>query len=393
MTKIQKLHLKGIGGIDDLILNFNDNMNVICGPNGIGKTTILECIAQSFSHYYNEFLRRKSDHDSGTWELTIDNNETFRAEKRNFHPNDNKQFFGPYNFGNVYASEIISFRTHRNFEYIPLDSIRQDSKNDDSQMLISGVRFEDCKNWFVHRHLWSAHPNAISDSQRSNLEFAKTIFNKIDKEVTFSRVKGNTHDIMLTQIDGSEIYFEYLSSGYKSLIFIILGLIKEIELRFSDKNVTADQFSGVVLIDEIDLHLHPRWQNNLTEILKSLFPKTQFIASTHSPHVIQTTEPDEVIALQRDESGHVILRDIPSNKYGFQGWSVEEILLDVMGIQETKSPLFIECISEFENALDVDDYKKGLASYKILDEMLHPNNHLRKLLKIQLAALGSEEDD
>ena len=74
-----------------------------------------------------------------------------------------------------------------------------------------------------------------------------------------------------------------LSDGYKSCIFILLGIIKEIEYRFPDIN--AIDFNGLIMIDEIDVHLHPQWQAKLVSVLKETFPNAQIIATTHSPSV------------------------------------------------------------------------------------------------------------
>lgn len=390
MTKITMLHIQGVGGIEDLTINFNDNMNIICGPNGIGKTTILECLAQTFSNHYNNLLRKKADHESGKWEVAIDTGEKFMVSKLNFHPDDPQAFAHPLSLGTQYASKIISIKTNRTFDYMPLHSISKDAKNDGNSSLVHGMGISDVKNWFVSRHLWSKHDDALTHAQQLNLEYAKSIFHKIDPEVSFSRVKGGTNDILLNQKDNSEIYFEYLSSGYKSLIFIILGLIKEIEIRFSDDNLLISDFDGVVLIDEIDLHLHPKWQSNLVYTLKEIFPRVQFITSTHSSHVIQATAPDEIIPLGRDSNERVIIREVSSSKHGFQGWTVEEILLDVMGLEETRSPLFIKYLNDFELALENDNFEDGKKAFEVLDEMIHPNNHLRKLLKLQLGSLGSD---
>ena len=54
---------------------------------------------------------------------------------------------------------------------------------------------------------------------------------------------------------------------------------------------------GIVVIDELDLSLHPTWQRRIVRILKELFPKVQFICATHSPFIIQSLEPGELIAL------------------------------------------------------------------------------------------------
>lgn len=260
-------------------------------------------------------------------------------------------------------------------------------------MLLTGMPITDAKNWFVSRHLWSAHNDALTTAQIHNLQAAKSIFNKTDPGISFSRVKGGTNDILLKQHDGTEIYFEYLSSGYKAVIFILLGLIKEIEHRFSNDNLEIEDFDGVVLIDELDLHLHPQWQTSILSVLNEIFPKAQFITTTHSAHIIQASDPNQIISLARNNHGLVYQRDLESSNYGFKGWTVEEILTDVMGLQETRSLLFVEAMEQFELALDKENFNSAQNAYNELNEMLHPENTLRKLLKIQLASLGSVIND
>lgn len=74
--------------------------------------------------------------------------------------------------------------------------------------------------------------------------------------------------------------------------------------------VEAAEMEGLVLIDEIDLHLHPRWQVRLIPALKRVFPKLQFIATTHSPMVLPGLERDEVLVLRQDEHGDVVARNL-----------------------------------------------------------------------------------
>ncbi|WP_170936180.1 AAA family ATPase, partial [Escherichia coli] len=77
-----------------------------------------------------------------------------------------------------------------------------------------------------------------------------------------------------------EIWYEYLSSGFKSCMAIIIGIIKEIELRFIKEDIYAADFDGVIIIDEIEMHLHPDWQARITEVMTTMFPQTQFIVTT-----------------------------------------------------------------------------------------------------------------
>ncbi|MEC0310201.1 AAA family ATPase [Paenibacillus lautus] len=399
MFKLKDIHIDGIGGIEDLFLSFNSNMNIICGPNGVGKTTILECIAQSFSYNSGDFLRKKSDHEFGSWEITSLQGAIHKLKVNNFHPTESISLHATTNINPArdFAKDVIHIKTHRTFNYIPLLSISNNSRQQqlyEEELLVTrGISAEDGKNWFIHRYMWSAHPDSITPAQKHNLEIAKSIFHKTDSKIRFSRVKADTYDILIKQNEREEIYFEYLSSGYKSVIYILLGLIKEIELRFANDNLNVEDYSGVILIDEIDLHLHPRWQANLLYTLKEIFPNAQFICTTHSAHIIQAADPSEIIPLAYDSEGKVIVRKVPSNIYGFQGWTVEEILTDVMGLEETRSPFFIDQLRKFELSLDNEDVENAREAYAVLDNMLHPSNHMRKLLSIQLAALGSDLND
>ena len=224
--------------------------------------------------------------------------------------------------------------------------------------------------------------------QLHNLEIAKRSFSLLSEGFRFNRVLAASNEIMVDSPSG-EIYYEYLSSGFKSCLSIIFGIIKDIEFRFKSPCIKADDFDGVILIDEIELHLHPEWQAKIASILVEVFPKIQFIASTHSPHILQNAKPNEIIALALSEGG-VHRRQLNGNSYGFQGWTVEEVLTDVMGMSDTRTHTYHQLMSEFESAIDSDDYERSKVVYQELELLLHPENHLRKLLKFQLAAVKGE---
>jgi len=79
--------------------------------------------------------------------------------------------------------------------------------------------------------------------------------------------------------------------------------------------------AGLVLIDEIELHLHPTWQRQVVEKLRTTFPNIQFVATTHSPFVIQSLRPGELINLDPEEFGE------------YADKSIEDIAENVMGVE------------------------------------------------------------
>ena len=202
----------------------------------------------------------------------------------------------------------------------------------------------------------------------------------------FSRVDPNENEIMINTPSG-EIYYEYLSSGFKSTISIVFGIIKEIEMRFKAPYMIAQDFDGIILIDEIELHLHPEWQGRICSVLKEVFPEAQFFISTHSPHVVQTALKDEVIALER-RNNEVVRRELPTSEYGYQGWTIEEILEDVMGMTDLRTQKYNEVKKRFDEALESKNKQKAQLAFNELERMLHPNYPLKPVFKIQLDSLG-----
>ncbi len=125
---------------------------------------------------------------------------------------------------------------------------------------------------------------------------------------------------------GSKVSFEQLSSGYRSVITIICDLVA----RLSEKQKVEDieDFRGVVLIDEVELHLHPKWQYSFIKKLRETFPKIQFIVTTHSPTVLLGASVDAIYFNIYKESGVIkiseqksikndFLNDIQSSIFGF----------------------------------------------------------------------------
>lgn len=106
-----------------------------------------------------------------------------------------------------------------------------------------------------------------------------------------------------------------LAHGYRSTIAWIADLVGHILLE-SDADVEPADFEGLVLIDEIDLYLHPKWQALLIPALRKTFPRLQFVVTTHSPVVMATLQPDEIIRLEADEQSGDVRRITPDAETG-----------------------------------------------------------------------------
>ncbi len=92
---------------------------------------------------------------------------------------------------------------------------------------------------------------------------------------------------------------------------------------------------AVVLVDDIDLHLHPKWQRDLIGYLTELFPNTQFIATAHSPLIVQAATGANIALLKR-EGDHIVIENHPET---LRGWRTDQILTsDLFGLATARPP-------------------------------------------------------
>ena len=133
-----------------------------------------------------------------------------------------------------------------------------------------------------------------------------------------------------------------LSGGYRA----VLALAGDLARRMAQGNPHLDNplhAEAVVLIDEVDLHLHPSWQQRILRDLTRTFPKTQFIVSTHSPQVLTTVLPEQIVELHREE-GAVSAGATAATTYGAEAG---EVLVAVMGVKARPENDFTSKLDEY----------------------------------------------
>ena len=149
-----------------------------------------------------------------------------------------------------------------------------------------------------------------------------------------------------------------LSDGYKSTI----SLVADIAYRMAVLNPqllgdVCNETDGIVLIDEVDLHLHPKWQQRILGDLTEIFPKVQFIISTHAPEVINSVSKENVIVLENNQAVSA-----PAETYGKDA---NGILRTIMHVKERPN----EIMQKFDDFYDLLNKGKYIEAGEVLDDL------------------------
>ncbi len=127
--------------------------------------------------------------------------------------------------------------------------------------------------------------------------------------------------------------FESLSDGYRAMLALGIDLVRWLAGAFPDASDPLESH-GVVLIDELDAHLHPRWQQRIGEWLLTKFPRIQFIIATHSPFLAQVSRPGGNIVLH-EKNGEVLAE---ASQVSIASWRADQILTEIFGLESTRPP-------------------------------------------------------
>lgn len=180
------------------------------------------------------------------------------------------------------------------------------------------IRHQSINRWFLFETVENFQRG---EKRTSTLAVEEAVLSCVPG-ATRLRFDGDRKEIVLA-IGESEVPFYSLSDGQRSMVSMVADIaIKAVTLNPHLGENAAKESAGVVLIDELDLHLHPKWQREVVEHLRKAFPCIQFIGTTHSPFVIQSARPGEVISLD----GEITVDD-------YSGASIEDIAEQVQGVE------------------------------------------------------------
>ena len=209
--------------------------------------------------------------------------------------------------------------------------------------------FEDLFAWFYFKEdeeLREQKERRDFDYQLKEVSAVRQAISSMLPEVSDPRTESNPPRFIVSQKSEhgqvEKLSLDQLSGGYR----IVLALAADLARRMVQGNPHLDdplKSEAIVLIDEVELHLHPGWQQRILGDLRRTFPNAQFIVSTHSPQVLTTVEPQRIVELARE--GDRIVAGAPAG--ATYGAEAGDVLSVVMGVKERPENEFTKALEQY----------------------------------------------
>ena len=172
----------------------------------------------------------------------------------------------------------------------------------------------------------------------------------------------------------------HLSHGERSILAVVLDLTRRLGTANPGMKAPAVEAGAVVLIDEIDLHLHPKWQRQIVRKLTETFPRCQFIATTHSPQVIGEVEHNRIQILTEDGAFS------PTHSFGVDSSRVLEEIMEA----DPRTREVLDLLARIKGEIDRDEFEPARRSLTQLIEKVGSDDPEVTRIRTLLAFL--EED-
>ena len=171
------------------------------------------------------------------------------------------------------------------------------------------------------------------------------IFEILELDVKLSEISKDENSMpIFKDSSGKKFGINELSSGEKQLFLRTLA-IKMLEPE-----------NSIIMIDEPELSLHPKWQQKIVDVYKKIGKNNQIILATHSPHILGSVEKENIILLIKNQDGNVETR-LGKELGNSYGQTMERILEDIMGLKTDRNPSVYELLNQVKEMVKNDNYE------------------------------------
>lgn len=350
-TRLRSVRLTNIGRFPSLELNLNDGWNVLLGNNGCGKTTLLRAIALGLcgddpkAAPAARWLLTAGQHE-GTIELEVGNN-VYRTELKREGDRVRviSRLLTPLQSGGWVVLGFPPLRGVSTREPKgPLESGAGGPTVDDLlPLLLGGVddRLDSVKQWIVNEYLRAGRKRSPRLDEFFDLLRDLTPGLSFD----FADVEPDTFRVLVKVEDGAVVPLDRLSQGMAAVQGWVGTLLQRMhEIRDAAAKRAREtgrpepppvtETPALVLVDEVDAHLHPEWQQKLVGLVRKRFPNVQIVVTTHSPLIIADMEKKEIFTADRDPHGDLCI--VPAAQE-VRGRRADQILISMFGLKRTRA--------------------------------------------------------
>ena len=421
---LKTLNLHNFRKFEELEILFNEKLTVLIGTNGVGKTTVLDAAAvaigslftglsgiagpsikardahiKAFTIGSNEDVQPQypirieasgtEDNQNGRWERTLtgeNNNMTVGGAKFIKEISTSYQDRLMNGDSTLRLPILAYYGTGRLWDYHrekKTDTFKNNNRLNGYMDCLDGTaNIKLMLNWFQKMTIQKYQRQ---EQNLGGIPELDAVYHAMEQcfslagDYTDVKIQYNLNtnelDVYYTTPDNyrMKIPLNQLSDGYKGTI----SLVADIAYRMAVLNPqlfnhVLEETSGVVLIDEIDLHLHPAWQQRVLGDLQTIFPKVQFIVTTHAPAVIQSAQRENIRILAGDD----VLT--PGNEV--YGKDIRSVVEEIMGV-DGRPPEVENQFKQFYDALDRSDYE---SAQNIIDSLQNLIGVDRELASMQV---------
>ncbi len=356
--KIKNLYIENEKRLKNLNINFENDEKildvvVLAGVNGTGKTTVLEVIYDYFENFQNDKNKINIELDLEEENYINQNNISKETYLNNLIKDSIKKEKTPKV---IYVPAEINFQKVK-FNLLALYKKRFLNKID--SYIIADIPF------YIQMRIINT-ANKESEKKLGNVRDEiiaeiNGIFDILDMDTRLIGMSTETTEILpiFTNLSGDKFDINELSSGEKQLFLRTLAI----------KMLNPE--NSIILIDEPELSLHPKWQQRIVDVYRKIGKNNQIIIATHSPHILGSVKKENIMLLDKDDEGKIVVRT-GDELYDSYGQPTDRVLKDIMGLEATRNPKVFKLLEEAGELVDKNEYESEefKTKYKKLREIL-----------------------